>query len=219
MRRGGRALRLGPDTHGELLLMLPTMCALRSGRVNRYWREQVGRLFRVGGELSEVGRARLLRAAARGDDPEPDVGAACAMAAAIRSSFVLRICPGTMYSRPSPGGLDFLCRAVPFGVIGRTRRAVWRNSRDSRRPGSRRGWRGRPPCCAARAHPDREARFHDANIRNYLRHRAAPTLLSQTPSTEPRPGCDSLSVSTSSRQPNSPQQPVPCVLDVAGLRA
>ena len=38
MRRGGRALRLGPDTHGELLLMLPTMCALRSGRVNRYWR-------------------------------------------------------------------------------------------------------------------------------------------------------------------------------------
>ena len=55
-----RGLQLGPDTHGEMLLMLPTMCALRSGGVSKFWRAQVGALFRAAGVLSVVGRRRLL---------------------------------------------------------------------------------------------------------------------------------------------------------------
>ncbi len=124
-----RGLQLGPDTHGEMLLMLPTMCALRSGGVSKFWRAQVGALFRAAGVLSVVGRRRLLllsRELPHGGHriPEPDIRAACDMAAAIRSSFALRICPGTMFSRPSPDGCDFIRRAVPFAVIGRVRRAV-----------------------------------------------------------------------------------------------
>ena len=124
MRREG-ALRLGPDTAAS--------CSSCCRRSRAGWQaEQVlasrSGSLRVGDELNEVEHARLL-GASRGIER---TGTACS-GAAIRSSFV-RICPGTMYATESRG-LDFLCRAVPFRVIGGPATPSWQFSNS--RPGSR----------------------------------------------------------------------------------